>query len=414
MITGMGPDAIPEGIEAKLTSPLLAELRESARDGGYPLSAVMALIRPEIRLFWVQNRKTQERRLVDTQERNALFGLNLPAVETRKDGDDESKSKTVSLTARAEPIPDSESKTDWVYVQYDSVLGNIRQPIDDENQLLTLRDREALAYGLSKATLDSVADLRAHFNITGSIERIEMTYWETVIDWLASPMVRSVLFILMLMGAYTEFKAPGLSLPGAVALIALVLFLGAPYMACYTVTWEILVFTAGLILLAVELFVLPGFGVAGFLGIALLTIGLIASFVPPEPGPPGRGFEWPQMKLTYDYLRHGLYSLAGGLIAGMAGIALIAKTFHRVPVASTIIAPNPDHDAVQADDPYLGVVAVGDVGRAETLLRPAGKGRFGDFLVDVVAEADYIEAGARIEVIERHGVRVVVRRAASA
>lgn len=414
MLTGMGAEAIPKGIEAKAMSPLIAELRESAREGGYPLSAVMALIRPEIQIFWIQNKTTGERRLVDVEERDRLFGLDTPAVESADKEEGEGKTKSASKATRREPVPDSESKTDWVYVKSDPTLGEIRQPIDNDNELLTLRDKEALAYGLSKGTVGDLDQLRSFFQITGSIEKIETTHWETFVAWLASPMVRAVLFVLMLMGAYAEFHAPGVSLPGAVALIALILFLGAPYLAGYTVAWEILAIVVGLILIAVELFLIPGFGVAGLIGLILLGVGLIASFVPPEPVAPDRGFRMPELPLTYDYLREGIYALAGSLTVGALGMMVLARFLPRVPIAGQLITPNPDREAVQADDPYLGVVSVGDVGRSETLLRPAGKGRFRDTLVDVVTLGDYIEAGVAIEVTDRHGSRVVVRRAGSA
>jgi membrane-bound serine protease (ClpP class) len=119
------------------------------------------------------------------------------------------------------------------------------------------------------------------------------------------------------------------------------------------------------------------------------------------------------MPQTYTYFRHGLYSLATGLAGGIIGMVVLARFLPKVPVAGRIIAPNPQHDAVQADDPYAGIVEVGDRGRCETLLRPAGKARFGEHLVDVVSMGDYIEPGVPVEVVERHGSRVVVRRAES-
>jgi membrane-bound serine protease (ClpP class) len=410
MITGTGPEAVPESIEAKATSPLVADLRTSAREGHYPLVMVMALIRPEIQVFWVVDTKTQERRFVDVRERDQLFGLPSPKADfgAKKDAD---KDDDRISWARVEPVSDSESKTDWRYVNEDAILGKVHQPIVDDRTLLTMPEHEALAYGFSRQTLASRSELASYFGITGPVEKVEISYWESFIGWLASPLVRSVLFILMLLGAYTEFNTPGLGLGGAVALVALVLFLGAPYLAGYTVTWEIVVILLGLVLVAVELFLIPGFGVAGILGIALLALGLIASFVPAEPITPSReSFHWPEMDLTYDYLRRGLYSLAGGLTGGIAGMVLLARYFPKVPVAGRIIAPNPDHDAVQAVDPYLGIVDLGDIGRSETLLRPAGKARFGDRLVDVVSLGEYIQAGEAVEVVERRGNRVVVRR----
>lgn len=234
---------------------------------------------------------------------------------------------------------------------------------------------------------------------------------EEIVAWLASPMVRGVLFLLMMLGAYAEFQTPGLGLPGTVALIALILFLGAPYMAGFTVTWEIAAIVLGVALLSIELFVIPGFGLAGFIGIILMMIGLVASFVPAEPSfDGGDWFQMPELPLTYDYLRNGLYAMAAGLGGSIIGMVLIAKYMPKVPVVGQVIAPNPDRAALQMDEPFLEVARVGERGQAESLLRPAGKARFGDVLVDVVSEGEYIQKGVGVEVVERHGNRIVVRR----
>lgn len=411
MITGAGASAIPEDIEAKATSPLLAELRHSARDGGYPLDMVLALIRPEMQIFWVENTETNERRFVDASGRNRLFGLpDLEYDDDEDDDDDKGRRSRREKAAEVEPIPDSKSTTTWRYVKEAPELGKIKQPIVPDNELLTMRTEWASAYGFSKATLNDLKAVKAYFNITGAIEKQEYTWMETIVAWLASPTVRGVLFLLMMLGAYAEFQAPGFGLPGTVALIALILFLGAPYMAGFTVTWEIVAIILGVALLSIELFVIPGFGVAGISGIILLMIGLIASFVPAEPGFDEDWFRMPTMQLTYDYLENGLYAMAAGLTGSIIGMVLIAKYMPRVPVVGQVIAPNPDHDALQIDDPYAGLAQMGDRGQAESLLRPAGKARFKGVLVDVVSEGEYIEKGVTVEVVERHGNRVVVRR----
>jgi len=416
-ITYGGPAAVPEEIEAKTTSPLLAELRDSVRRNRYNLDMVLALIRPEMEIFWVENVKTGERRFVDTRGRDELFGIT--RTEERDAG--ERAGGLLSWFTREEPetgqpgpdepVSDEDSTTDWRYVKSSPDLaGEISQPIVDHRTLLTMRTDEATAYGFCLATLSSESELSAYFNVTRPLERLENTWLESAIEWLASPAVRAVLFLLMLLGAYTEFQTPGFGVPGAVALVALVLFLGAPYLAGYTVTWEIAAIVLGIALLAIEAFVIPGFGVAGITGIVLLAVGLLASFAPAEPTFDEDWFRLPTLGATYTYLKHGLYSLAVGMVGSIFGMALIAKYFPRVPVAGRIIAPNPTHESVQMDDPYHGAAQVGDIGRVEGILRPSGKARFGATLVDVVTEGDYIPGGVRVEVIQRRGNRVVVRR----
>jgi len=397
-LTGTGPAAIPEEIEAKAVSPLLEELRDSAYRNGYDLDLVMSLIRPEMQVFWLVNTETGEREFVDVQGRNRLFGLE---ASTRSDSDQDA--------ALPEPVPDSESKTAWRYVREYPLLGEVPQPVVSSRELLTMRDNRALAYGFSQATVSTDQELRSFLGIGGTIQRAELTGMERLVQWLASPVVRAVLFMVMLLGVYTEFHAPGVGLPGAVALIALVLFLGAPYMAGFTVTWEIVVIVLGLILMAVEIFVIPGFGVIGIAGIILLGFGLLSSFAPPEPFR-RHWFDLPELPQTYRYIRNGLIALGSGFTGALIGMAVLARYLPRAPIMSRIITPNPTHEAVTCDDPYHGIAKVGDIGHAETLLRPAGKARFGAVLVDVVSQGEYIPDGSRVEVIERCGNRVVVRK----
>lgn len=395
MFTGSGAAAIPEEIEAKAVSPLLEELRDSAWRNGYDLDLIMSLVRPEIQLFWMENEQTGERLFVDAVGRDRLFGLTEPR------GKDD--------PAPVEPVPDTLSKTDWGYVHEHPLLGPVSQPVVSDRELLTMRDNRALAYGLSLATVSTDAELEDLFNIVGSLERLELTWMERAVEWLASPMVRAVLFMIMLLGAYAEFHAPGVGLPGAVALAALVLFLGAPYMAGFTVTWEIVIIVLGLLLLAVELFVIPGFGIAGIAGLILLGFGLLSSFAPPEPVR-RHFFELPAVPQTWQYIRNGLLALTGGLVVSLAAMAVLSRYLPRAPLFNRVIGPNPTREEITVEDPYHGVAKVGDIGRTETLLRPAGKARFGAVLVDVVSQGDYIDSGQKVEVIERYGNRVVVRR----
>jgi membrane-bound serine protease (ClpP class) len=405
MISPGGAMPIPEGIEAKAVSPLLAELRDSARRNGYPWDMVMALIRPEMVLYWVENTETGERRFIEPDERKELFGLSTSATRPADETD---------ATATG-PREGTESRTAWRDVESVPELETVPQPIVDARSLLTMRTPEAIAYGFALGTIHDLDELRAEFNVTGAITRLEITQMERFTAWLASPMVRSVLFLLMLLGAYAEFQTPGLGVPGAVALTALVLFLGAPYLAGYTMTWEIAIIVIGVLLLAVELFVIPGFGVAGILGFILIFAGVILSFIPPEPGRlPGDWFYLPTLPETYDYLRRGLISMTVGLTGALVGMVILARYLPRIPVAGRLVSPNPTHAQVQMDDYYEGKVAVGDVGVVEGSLRPAGKARFGENLLDVVSQGEYITNGQRVQVIERRGNRIVVRQAEEA
>lgn len=400
VISETGPAAIPENLEAKAMSPLLEELRDSAYRNGYDMDLVMSLVRPEMQIFWLENTQTGERDFVDTAGRNRLFGVT-----------DTQPADGKQTALGPEPIPDSLSKTPWRYVREHPLLGQVQQPVVTDRELLTMRDGRALAYGLSLATVSSDAQLKSFMNVSGAIERAELTWMERAVEWLASPVVRAVLLMIMLLGVYAEFHAPGIGLPGAVALGALVLFLGAPYMAGFTVTWEIVVIVIGLTLIGIEIFLIPGFGVVGIAGLILLGFGLLSSFAPAEPFR-RHWFDLPEMPQTYRYIRNGMIAMGAGFTGALIGMAILARYLPRAPIFNRLIGPNPTPHDLRVEDPYHGLAKVGDVGRTETLLRPAGKARFGAVLVDVVSQGEYVSSGERVEVIERSGSRVVVRKLA--
>jgi membrane-bound serine protease (ClpP class) len=405
MMVGGGPAAVPEEIKAKLTSPLVAELEDSARRNGYDLDLVLSFIRPKMQIFWVVNTETGEKRFVDPRDRNELFGW-IGSSDRGLLGAVRGGGKPTG----AEPLPDSQSRTEWRYVKNHPLLGNVVQPVVSDQVLLTMKTSKAKAFGFCPAAVNSRQELRSTLNVEGDLEVLKITPMETVVQFLASPTMRGILFMLMLLGAYMEFQSPGLGLPGAVAIVALAIFLGAPYMAGFTVTWEIVVIILGLALIAVEVFVIPGFGVAGISGMILLVFGLLASFIPAEPGKDDF-FHIPNLPATYEYLEYGIYSIGSGLVGALILMALWVKYMPRTSLGSKIIAPNPTPAQVTVDDPYKTVARVGDEGKATSPLRPVGRARFGDMLVDVVSEGDYIQPGEKVRVMERHGNRIVVRRA---
>jgi membrane-bound serine protease (ClpP class) len=264
----------------------------------------------------------------------------------------------------------------------------------------------AIAYGFAKAKVGSLNELRDFFGIRGPIGVLPYTWSETLVDWLSSPLVRSVLFILMMLGAYVEFNTPGIGVAGIVALACLLIFLGAPYLTGLADAWEILVVVVGIALLLVEVFVIPGFGIAGVTGIVLIVVGLLATFMPEDPGP----IYWPSFEYTVEGLKKGLWVLAGGLTGSLAGMWALSHVLPKSPYFSKIVPANPTAESVTVGDPYGGMARIGDIGQAVADLRPAGKARFGSTLVDVVSDGEYIESGERIVVSDHRGNRVVVRR----
>jgi membrane-bound serine protease (ClpP class) len=391
-----GVTAVPEDLRAKAYTPVLHDFRTSARKNGYSQALCEALVIPEREVWWLENVKTGEREFVFHDEKVKRLGEDKPSPPT--------SAENVDVAPPPEP--------EWKLVQkyYDPVLSMevpTLQPIVHDDQLLEMSPSEAIAFGFSKGIVTDEGDLRTRYGL-GTLIRLKPLWSESLALWLTSLYVRGFLLVVIFLAGYVEFHTPGLSLAGLVALIALAIFVGAPYLTGLANVWEIVLILAGLLLICLELFVIPGFGVAGISGVMMVLTGLIATFIPDEPG---RSFPqlFPALPTTIEGLKLAVVTLVSSMTASLIGMLMLSRFLPRIPIFSKLVPANPTPSQVAVEDPYIGMARVGDIGQAEGTLRPAGKARFGSMLVDVVTQGEYLEANCPIEVIERRGNRVVVR-----
>jgi membrane-bound serine protease (ClpP class) len=237
-----------------------------------------------------------------------------------------------------------------------------------------------------------------------------------LVRWLNSPGVMGVLVMLALLGVYIEFSAPGLGLPGLVAVICFAIIVGSKYLTGLANWVEVVLLFAGIILLLIEFLVLPGFGIAGILGMIFLLAGLFGMLIKNAPDQ----LPWPKSPEDWGPVTDGVL----GLIYGLLGFAVLAWVVSRylpklrfmsglilVPAAAAAGEPTARISLTAPADSLESTPQIGAVGEAISPLRPAGKARFGDAVVDVVATAEFVARGAQVEIIEIHGNRVVVKRA---
>jgi membrane-bound serine protease (ClpP class) len=172
--------------------------------------------------------------------------------------------------------------------------------------------------------------------------------------------------------------------------------------------WEIVLIVVGILLVVLEVFVIPGFGIAGISGLIFFFAGLLMTFVPDEPG---RSFPifLPTVAKSYELFTQGVAALVTSMIVSLAGMVVLRNFLPRMPYLNQLVPANPTPSQVQVDDAYFGAARVGDLGEAAGPLHPSGKARFGAVLVDVVTQGEYLDENAAVEVVERHGNRVVVR-----
>ena len=151
----------------------------------------------------------------------------------------------------------------------------------DSTKVLTLTAREALQWGYCEAIAESVDDI-----ITSrlgywqyKVEQFEPSFYDDLVGFLQNPVVQGILIMLIIGGIYFEIQTPGVGFPLAVSVIAAILYFAPLYLSGLAASWEILVFLLGIILLVLELLVIPGFGIAGILGLICFFGGLLLALL---------------------------------------------------------------------------------------------------------------------------------------
>ena len=363
-----------EGVEReKAESFMRAAFQRAAEANGYPPLLLKAMVTMQIEVYRVRN--------LDTGKYEFFEGDSLPKDPNRYDLQSATK-------------------------------------IDGKDALLTLTAPNALEYGIARAVVKDRAGALAFLAkrdgaaFTGEPKVLETSWSEQMVSWVNSPGVMAVLVMLALLGVYVEFNTPGFGLAGIVAVICFAIIVGSKYLVGMANWAEILVLFFGILLLLVEIFVLPGFGIAGILGIMCILLGLFGMLIRNAPDE----LPWPHTSADWESLSSGVISLAVGF-AGFFVLACILSRFLPKTrfMSGLVLSPaNPGGGGSQvsmtASGQSSGPVQIGERGEVISRLRPAGKARFGEALVDVVATGEFLDKGAQVEIIAINGSRVVVKK----
>jgi membrane-bound serine protease (ClpP class) len=275
-----------------------------------------------------------------------------------------------------------------------------------ENHYLTLTADQARQLGLTTAIVEDFADLCAAEGVTPAEVRAPEADWlDGLAEILKHPLASGILIMIGLTCMILEFKTPGVGLPGVIAAVCFVLFFWAHSKIAGQIDWlAILLFVLGLALIALEVFVLPGFGVCGISGIILLltSLGLVAYG------------HWPHSSSDWVAFGEKLSPFGISMLGSLVCVFLIVKYLPHIPILNRLISKTPEELDGTSGQPDLPMHAeyqalLGAIGVAATPLRPAGKAQFGDAFVDVVAEGGYVMPSTRVQVIEVEGNRVVVK-----
>lgn len=277
--------------------------------------------------------------------------------------------------------------------------------IVDSGKVLTFTTEEAIANNYCEGQAESVKELLEKAGVQNYvIEEQRYTFIEKVINFLINPMISGLLIMLIIGGIYFEFQSPGIGFPLAMAVLGALLYFAPLYLEGLAANWEIILFVVGIALLAVEIFVIPGFGVAGVGGIIFIVGGLALSLVG------NIGFDFSGVP-TSDMIQ----SFSTVIIAISISFPLAIWLGKRLFVNTTIgdklalVAEQKSSEGYTVSQPEFNSL-VGSQGVAETILRPSGKVRIGTEVYDAVAQVSYIEKGEKIRVVMHENSNLVVEK----
>jgi len=261
---------------------------------------------------------------------------------------------------------------------------------------------------LAEGIVDSIADLTRRAGLKGEVVTIEPTGFEQIAFWITA--LAPLLLLGGILGAYLEFKIPGAMWPGVISAICFALFFLGHYLAGLA-GWEVVaLFVLGLVLILIEiLFFAHSTIVFGVLGVFLMIASLLWTMIDRYPRQPflptGKALAIPLLNM--------LIAIVGSFIV----IALLARYLPRTSLYRRFALidsnpPGPSLVGVPRQFATALALAPGMQGTAVTVLRPSGKARFADHVVDVVTEGEFIPPQTVVTVIETDGMRVVVKGAA--
>jgi len=268
--------------------------------------------------------------------------------------------------------------------------------IIDTGKVLTFTPGEAIKYGFCEGVAENIPEVLQKVGIEEyRIVEYSPSFIERIIGFLVHPVVSGLLIMAIIGGIYFEMQSPGIGFPIGVAILAALLYFAPLYLEGLADHWEVMVFLIGLILIAVEIFVIPGFGVAGISGILLVFIGLVLSLV--------GNVDFDFSPVDTDKLGVAIMTVVFGLFGGFI---LALYLGNKLFTAKSGVFKNLSLNTVQnISEGYLNVESTflnlkGKTGTAQTVLRPGGKVLIEGEVYDAMAETGFIDRGEDIIVVK--------------
>ena len=367
-----GADGQMEGAGEKSVSAVRSQMAALAEKNGYPPAIALAMVDADIQLYEA---------FVDGELRLMILA---------------------DLEAAEKATPDKISRG---------------KEVSGKGKLLSLTAGEAERYGLSSGSAPDLDAVLAALGAEGPATELVPSITDSLVVFVTSGAIQSILILIGLVAIFIEINSPGFGIPGTVALIAFLVLFGTNALMGTVGSLELILFILGLGLLAVEIFILPGFGVAGISGIVLIAGSLVFSM---------QDFVLPTLDWEWDLLGRNVLTVSVGIMSAIAAIGILALAGPRIRLfdaitlkttisgtagglaaaASGVGATSGEPDKNPAAEPSHPLV--GRSGQALTTLRPSGRARIDGRVYSVETEGTFVDEGASLTVTAVIGSRIVV------
>jgi membrane-bound serine protease (ClpP class) len=270
-------------------------------------------------------------------------------------------------------------------------------------QVLTLTTSEAIKHGFCEGQANNIDEVLKILNLQDAeIIRYELSGTNKVISFFLNPVISGILILIIIGGLWFELQTPGIGFPLLAAIVAGVLYLTPFYLNGLAEHWEILLFIVGLVLIALEVFVVPGFGITGISGIILVFLSLLLIMVN------NQAFDF-----TFVSSERLMESLVSVLLGMVSAVIVVALTWNRV-LGSHALQRVMLNNKFDTKEGYRSSQSsehlIGKTGVAYTRMAPSGRIQIDDNIYDAQARDGFIEKGDSVLVIDQSTFALRVKK----
>ena len=278
---------------------------------------------------------------------------------------------------------------------------NIENVIDT-GSVLTLTADEAIENHYCEGKAENINEVLKLAGIDNYvITEQTITALDRTIGFLIKPYISGILIVIIIAGIYFEFQSPGLGFPSVAAIAAALLYFAPLYLEGLAENWEIVLFIVGLVLVAIEIFAIPGFGFIGISGIILIVAGLTLSMVD--------SIILDGQLVNFTKLYEAFFTVVTAIFLSIvSSIWFSKKLFTSTIFGHLALDSTQQHEDgfSTSDDKYKQMIE--RLGIARTNLRPAGKIQIDDKYFDATALNGFIEKGTKVRVVKYETAQLFV------